>query len=1533
MKITLLKPQKLFSLILPQKVSGNYWLQDEDDHGKFRNLINIDSENEIWTLNSNEDVQIIYNNTVIPYANLKDGEQYVLKVKGERNYSILMCEPVCEDTYQNFEIMGDCTIGIGSGEDNQITYACPNIAKKQATLTFQGGTWTAKCENSSFPVYVNNQVITLKKLENNDLIFIWGLRITVVGKIIVINNPKHRVTFHSNLFEPLTILLSNTENVEERTSTVDYFVRPPRFRTTIENKLIKIDSPPAKAAEDDKPYFLVIGPMLTMAMMSVVTIFTAVNGLTSKQQTVSQVMPSMVMGVAMLATMLIWPLITKKFEKKQREKRERKRQQKYKEYLDKKKEEIILEMGKQKQIMIENHLSLKDCQSIILNKQRNLWERKIYHDDFLELRLGIGNVTPKIKLEYTEESFALEEDNLKNQLYSVVSEGAEVKNTPVTISLTEKYITAVVGNHIVASSFVNGLLLQMLTFHGYDDVKLVILTSETKKSRWETYKVCPHIWNDEKTFRFYAVNVDEINQVSSYLSQIFEERYNQSKTERKSGVEKKDTEYKKNLPYFVIVTDDYENTKKVTIIKQLLGAGINVGFSLLIQNDRLVSLPNECECFISIDTKQSGLFENELVSNKQKIFQADFIENIAMERCFSKLSNIPIEIAASRKALPDKIGFLEMYKVGKISQLNILNRWKMNNPIISLQAAIGIDTNGDLFKLDLHEKNHGPHGLVAGMTGSGKSEFIISYVLSMAINYHPDEVSFVLIDYKGGGLAGAFENRETGLRLPHLAGTITNLDENEMNRSLVSIQSELKRRQRLFNKERDALKEGTIDIYKYQRFYREGKVKEPVPHLFIICDEFAELKVQQPDFMAQLISAARIGRSLGVHLILATQKPAGVVDDQIWSNSRFRVCLKVQEKADSMDMIKCDSAASIKQIGQFYLQVGYNELFALGQSAYAGSPYLPTDNIEKSVDKSIYFINNIGDVVKQIDDNKEKKELKIVGEQLPNIVQYLSQLSKEENLSSKRLWLEKIPANIYLEDIQMKYKYQKNSIHLYPVIGEYDVPNNQKQALLTLPLSKDGNIIIYGMAGSGKENLLSTIIYSCITNYTVDEVNFYLLDFGSETLKSYLDAPQIGDFVTLNETEKIDNLFKMLLEEMNKRKEIFADYNGSYEFYRQSTNKEIPRIVVIMNNYEAFLETYENKEEYETAMMQLTREGYKYGIIFILTVSSTSGSVRFRMLQNFPVKIPLQLSDKTDYAMILNSSRKLFPSKLFGRGLIALDDVYEFQTAQICPKDKELEQIRYACTVLKNTSDKKAPKIPVLPSILRFNAFDKKVTLKEFPVGLRVDGLEPCYYNFDLQFGHLICSEEIENMKPFIEELIIGIQKISNTIVHVIDAASLLDRDDIINENFESEFKEYNESLSNNYDKGLLTGKRVIEIFIGFHNYTESLGNSKETYYKYLIDIKKAKFATCLFIDTGLAMQKHAYESWFIEATDSSTGIWIGDGYDNQNAIKNQVYSRNLSELIGNKFGYVIKKGRPMLIKTIEVSSIGESDPNEQSLN
>ena len=242
-----------------------------------------------------------------------------------------------------------------------------------------------------------------------------------------------------------------------------------------------------------------------------------------------------------------------------------------------------------------------------------------------------------------------------------------------------------------------------------------------------------------------------------------------------------------------------------------------------------MQLPNECRTFISIENEKGVIFDGDDSLGSQKQFIPDDHQVDSFDKIVRKLANIPIRNDfVNSNNLSDVCTFLEMYDVGRIEQLNILERWEKNNSIISLQAPVGVDTSGRKIILDIHEKFHGPHGLIAGSTGSGKSEFIITYILSLAVNYSPEDVAFVLIDYKGGGLAGAFQ--KGNVKLPHIVGTITNIDTVGLQRSLASIQSELRRRQVKFNQAREKTAEGTIDIYKYQKLYHEGIVDEPIPH-------------------------------------------------------------------------------------------------------------------------------------------------------------------------------------------------------------------------------------------------------------------------------------------------------------------------------------------------------------------------------------------------------------------------------------------------------------------------------------------------------------------------------------------------------------------------------------------------------------------------------------------------------------------------------------------------------------------------------
>ena len=1369
--------------------------------------------------------------------------------------------------------------------------------------------------NSRYGTYVNNYSVASANLEYGDIIFIMGLKIIVMQNGLIINNIGNLVNYDASIFsEEYSLIQRQTEmdNPDEETIEFykedDYFYRAPRFKTKIEPVNINIDSPPGRTEEDKTPLIYTVGPMLTMATMSLSTGATALNSVLDGSKDFKDVAATIVSSGIMVMTMFMWPMLSKNWQKKQVRKNEELRQKKYSEYIKKKRIEIQTEMKTQRQILIDNYLPLQETKEIVFSKKRNLWEREIDQNDFLDLRLGIGTTELEGSVNFPQEHFSLTDDNLLNEVYKLGEESRIIENVPISLSFVNNNITAIIGNAAHKQQFVNGLVLQMLTYHSYDDLKLVILTNQKNAANWDYLKVAPHCWNNSRTVRYYATTLDEAKEISLTLEQELQARkYKDVNGNR----ELNDADYRRYKPYYVLITDDYKALREIEIVKDVAELPINVGFSLIVVSPRLVNIPNECKTFISIGDKKSGVFENELVSNKQKEFVADVDPTLNMYECCKFLANIPIDIEKEHQSLPNSVSFLEMYNVGIVEQLNILNRWKSSDPTKSLSTPVGFDKSRELFKLDLHEKAHGPHGLIAGMTGSGKSEFIISYILSMAINYHPYEVSFVLIDYKGGGLTGAFENKETGMKLPHLAGTITNLDTVEMNRSLASIQSELRNRQRLFNIARDKLNESTIDIYKYQSLFRKGLVEKPISHLIIISDEFAELKDQRPEFMDQLISTARIGRSLGVHLILATQKPAGVVNDQIWSNSKFRVCLKVQDKSDSMDMIKCPDAASLKQAGRFYLQVGYNELFAQGQGAWAGAQYYPTEKRKKKVDQSIAIVDNTGNVIKSLDNKQNEIQVASKGEEITSIIKYIVDEAKQERIEIDKLWLDRIPNVIYTEELKEKYGWRTEKNNIVPIIGEYDDPDNQRQNILTMPISNGGNAIVFGAAGSGKELMLTSIVYSAITTHDSDEINFYILDFGAETLSMFRNAPHVGEVLLSSESEKIGNLLKMITQLAEERKKLFLDYNGSYDFYINHGGKQIPLIVIMINNIEGFMEIY---PDYEDIIGQLTRECPKYGISFIVSTNGPN-TMRYRLRQNFAQNIVLQFNDPSDYASVIPGVRKKEPSKNFGRGLIGLDGIYEFQTALPFKEERLSDYIKVVCLKLNEICSYKAKKIPILPSVVTAEDVSSALRgLTRIPVGITKETLEIA--TMSLKKGIFnVTGEDITITGPFITGVIKMITKIPGTKCLVLDASDVLSDD--IPDNIEHD----SGNCTNGVEKLLnlpSDDTTTVCVIIGIGNLLSKLDITKKgevtEYINKKVQEEKLKV---IIVDVIDSIKNIGYDAWFKSNTDLSQGVWIGNGISNQFTFKITTNSRILRQELEPNFGYIIEKGKANVIKLL----------------
>ncbi len=1199
----------------------------------------------------------------------------------------------------------------------------------------------------------------------------------------------------------------------------------------------------------------------------------------------------------MLVAMLVLPIVNIKWDRNNRQKNENRIIEKYKKYLREKANVINSIKEKQRAILLQNYLSVAECLNVISKQNTRLWERQVNDEDFLSVRIGIGKVPLNINLEYPQEKFRTTDDDLINVLNEIVEQSKLIDNAPVTVSLKNNKISAIIAkDKDFLYKYLKNIILQLITFHDYINLKLVFLVSETNSEEFAYVKELPHIWDNTKQIRFFADNYNDMNEISKILMEEIITR----KKENEENQNNTTTQY-------LIITDDYKSIERLSFIEELKNIEKDLGFSFLCISDEFYKLPSNCRTFISVEDQQHGTLYNQGVNiENQTKLEFEPLVTIFYEIVAKKLFNIPIRVKQGTTSLPNSLAFLEMYNVGNVEQLEVEKRWKTNDSTLSLKAPVGIDSNGMIVYLDAHEKFHGPHGLIAGSTGSGKSEFIITYILSLAINYHPDDVSFLLIDYKGGGLAGAFE--KNNIKLPHIAGTITNIDKNGLNRSLTSIQSELKRRQKIFNEARNITNESTMDIYKYQRLYHEHVVSIPVPHIFIICDEFAELKQQQVEFMDELISVSRIGRSLGVHLILATQKPNGVVDDQIRSNIRFGVCLKVQEPLDSLDVIDRKDAAYLKRPGQFYLNVGQNEYFILGQSGYAGEPYIPSLAPLKKIDTSIEFVSNTGMTLKKIDNKKVNVDFN-TEEQITAILRNIYEVSNKLNVKSKTLWLPDISENTYVNDLRNKYKLKTKTPAIETVIGEYDAPSEQKQDLVKIDITKKENVIVFGNEKSGKETLFSTMIYDLITNYSPKEVQMYIFDFGTEALKIFKGAPHIGDIVFMGDEEKIETFFQMIQRTIRDRIQTLSDYNGDRNIYVSKGNT-MPIMLILINNYEAFVES--TKGKYDEVFSSLTREGLKAGIVFCISSSSPT-SMRYRLSQNFNKRIALQLNEDSEYYSVFENIHKKRPTQMFGRGLVLVEnEIYEYQTAKICEHVDYVDMINNTISGLKKKYNIVAKPIPILPKKIEISFMQQYLKdISKIPLGIVKHNKDIYYYDLKNNFVTLIVAKNKEQSIEYMKCLTEEIQILENIAINILNTET-------IEEGLEKEYSKFIEKNEKSIKEK--KNKFVICVIVGISKLIEKNIIYQDDLNELLKNYKNSKKCSIILVDNPDSLEDYTFEEWYENFVPKDNGIWVGNGIEKQTLISKNFSIQKLDNNCGNSYGYAINEGIPTFIKLVGIS-------------
>ena len=461
MVLTLVGKEGIYKMVLPEIAKDSYWISNENS-GTKKELVNIEAVNGKWQITSNNYQKVInqeavdlenmtikqQNNVFLTKAVLEVDHSYYICGADFSELYILYCSPTYEQNFYHLDIKNTNEISIGRGHDNQISYNDKLVSPVHAKLSFSEEKCFIENIDNKYGTYVNNKkVIDKQAIFNGDVIFIMGLKIVVIGKSIYINNPLDKMECNSNYFEISKIKNDKIEKEEKNDnnneeveiySEKDYFSRSPRLTNKIEKEDVKIDPPPSMQSNDETPMILVMGTSLTMGVMSIATmsrtIDQAINGNASTKDTIYQ----LIISFAMLSSMLIFPMLTRKYDKKRKKKYEQKRQRKYVEYVNSKIEVINNIMEKQSKILYDNYVSADECVKIILNKDRRLWERKIEEFDFLTFRLGIGDTPLNININYPEEKFNMDTDNLFEILQEVSNNSRILKNVPITFSLVEK---------------------------------------------------------------------------------------------------------------------------------------------------------------------------------------------------------------------------------------------------------------------------------------------------------------------------------------------------------------------------------------------------------------------------------------------------------------------------------------------------------------------------------------------------------------------------------------------------------------------------------------------------------------------------------------------------------------------------------------------------------------------------------------------------------------------------------------------------------------------------------------------------------------------------------------------------------------------------------------------------------------------------------------------------------------------------------------------------------------------------------------
>jgi DNA segregation ATPase FtsK/SpoIIIE, S-DNA-T family len=824
-----------------------------------------------------------------------------------------------------------------------------------------------------------------------------------------------------------------------------------------------------------------------------------------------------------------------------------------------------------------------------LGPTSRLWERRLTHGDFLHLALGVGDVAwePPVLGESASE--------LPPEAGRVLDEHRTLYQTTVPLDLSPGRVVGVIGTRGPALAVVRSLLCQAVTLHGPADLRVAVVVEPGRSADWDWVKWLPHTRcaNDSSGRRLLAQTTPEAEAVVRELTP----ENNPGASPSFLGADKP-----VSGPVTLVVCDGEQwSAGRNSPVRALLAGdtGLVAGIVLAPTAEQL---PAVCTSVLDLQGPHGSATytEPEAGLELDQLLIAGVPEPVA-RRCARALASLEDpEITAGAAELPAAVSLLRLLDLVEPSVEAIVLRWKAST---DMAAPIGV-LEGGLFVVDL--VRDGPHGLIAGTTGSGKSELLRSLVASLAATIDSEHLNFVLIDYKGGS---AFDECA---RLPHTVGLVTDLDERLGERALRCLEAELSYRERRLRAA------GATDLPAYLAMGPQ----EPLPRLLVVIDEFATMAKELPEFMDSLVGIAQRGRSLGVHLLLATQRPSGAVNDNIRANTNLRIALRVQDSGDSIDVIGTAQAASIGRghPGRGYLKLGPGEIEPF-QAALVTGRTSPGRQHQVSA-RPFVFANNTEHSPVPSDDDTGPTDLVC-------LVEAIREAAASQGLREpRRPWPEPLPARITLDELTSGGLPTEPATGCWwAPLGLVDEPDEQRQRVFIWDSAK-GNLLIYGVAGAGATTALATIAVSLARTLPVDQVHLYVIDFATQALSPLTELAHVGAVIGAGERERQERLLRWLHSELATRRRRVAD-GGT------DALADLPAIIILLDNYAGFASAFEDVASY-AYLEQLHRviaDGPGLGIFTILAADRV-GAVPMAVSSLVPEKLVLRLADTGEYAVL-----------------------------------------------------------------------------------------------------------------------------------------------------------------------------------------------------------------------------------------------------------------------------------------------------------